>query len=58
MGSSAEALWFGLPTVAIRRAVDQFANAATLGAIGAGVLLPAEQLSACVDLARSRSYRG
>jgi MGT family glycosyltransferase len=46
MGGSAESLWFGVPTVAIPQAVDQFTNAATLEAIGAGVHLPAEELDA------------
>ena len=39
MGGAGEALWFGVPTVAIPQAVDQFANAAQLEAIGAGVQL-------------------
>ena len=39
MGSAAESLWFGVPTVAVPQAVDQFANAAQLEAIGAGVQL-------------------
>ena len=39
MGGSAESLWFGVPTVAIPQAVDQFANAAMLEAIGAGARL-------------------
>jgi MGT family glycosyltransferase len=46
MGSAAESLWFGVPTVAIPQAVDQFTNAATLTDLGAGVHLPAEQLDA------------
>lgn len=44
MGSTVESLWFGVPTVAIPQAVDQFANAAQLEAIGAGVRLPIEQI--------------
>jgi len=36
MGSAAESLWFGVPTVAIPQAVDQFTNAAQLESIGAG----------------------
>ncbi len=44
MGSAAESLWFGVPTVAIPQAVDQFANAARLEHIGAGVHLPAEEV--------------
>ena len=45
MGSAAESLWFGVPTVAIPQAVDQFTNAAQLEAAGAGVRLPAEQVT-------------
>ncbi|WP_067875147.1 macrolide family glycosyltransferase [Nocardia vermiculata] len=43
MGSAAESLWFGVPTVVLPQAVDQFLNAATLVDIGAGVQ-PAEPL--------------
>lgn len=39
MGSSTEALWQGVPMVAIPAAVDQFMNADMLQAIGAGVRL-------------------
>lgn len=45
MGSAAEALWFGVPTVAVPQAVDQFANADQLAAIGAGVRIGDEQLT-------------
>lgn len=45
MGSAAEALWFGVPTVAYPQAVDQFANADRLAAIGAGVRIGDEQLT-------------
>jgi UDP:flavonoid glycosyltransferase YjiC (YdhE family) len=45
MGSASESLWFGVPTVAIPQAVDQFTNAAQLEAVGAGVHLPAEQVT-------------
>jgi MGT family glycosyltransferase len=45
MGSAAESLWFGVPTVAIPQAVDQFTNAAQLEAAGTGVHLPAEQVT-------------
>ncbi len=45
MGSAAESLWFGVPTVAIPQAVDQFTNAAALEAAGAGVHLPAEEVT-------------
>lgn len=46
MGSTVESLWFGVPTVAIPQAVDQFTNAAQLEALGAGVQLPDEQWDA------------
>jgi MGT family glycosyltransferase len=46
MGGSVESLWFGVPTVAIPQAVDQFANAAMLEAIGSGVRLAPERLDA------------
>jgi MGT family glycosyltransferase len=39
MGGSAESLWFGVPTIALPQAVDQFANAAMLEAIGVGARL-------------------
>ena len=39
MGGASESLWFGVPTVAVPQAVDQFTNAAQLEAIGAGVQL-------------------
>jgi len=42
MGSAMEALWQGVPTVAIPRSMDRFANAARLEAIGAGVRLSVE----------------
>jgi MGT family glycosyltransferase len=45
MGGAVESLWFGVPTVAIPQAVDQFTNAATLEEIGTGVHLPADQLN-------------
>ncbi len=46
MGSAAESLWFGVPTVAIPQAVDQFTNADQLQAAGAGVHLPAREVTA------------
>lgn len=46
MGSAAESLWFGVPTVAIPQAVDQHQNAEALEATGAGVHLPDEAVSA------------
>ena len=36
MGSAAEALWFGVPTVCFPQAVDQFRNAERLVALGLG----------------------
>jgi MGT family glycosyltransferase len=42
MGSCIEALWYGVPTVAIPQAVDQPANAAQLEAIRAGRHLTAD----------------
>ncbi|WP_248962144.1 macrolide family glycosyltransferase [Sphaerisporangium perillae] len=46
MGGCSESLWFGVPTVAIPQAVDQFGNAAMLEALGAGRHLPADQVTA------------
>jgi MGT family glycosyltransferase len=62
MGGAVESLWFGVPTVAIPQAVDQFTNAARLEAIGAGAQLRTEQLDgeslrAAVDTAASRTDR-
>jgi len=63
MGSCAESLWFGVPTVAIPQAVDQFANAAMLESIGAGRSLPADSVTAdslrtaVLDVAESRHIR-
>ncbi|MBX5330427.1 UDP glycosyltransferase [Rhodococcus fascians] len=37
MGGCTEALWFGVPTVALPQAVDQFGNAAMLAELGVGV---------------------
>ena len=48
MGSAVESLWFGVPTVSIPQAVDQFTNAAQLEAIGAGVQLGERSLSDAV----------
>lgn len=45
MASCSEALWFGVPTVAIPQAADQFGNACTLQALGVGRLLPPEHLT-------------
>ncbi|MFJ7218996.1 macrolide family glycosyltransferase [Amycolatopsis sp. NPDC098790] len=46
MGGATEALWFGVPTVAIPQAVDQFGNAAQLEALGVGRHLPADAVTA------------
>jgi MGT family glycosyltransferase len=48
MGSAVESLWFGVPTVSIPQAVDQFTNAAQLEAIGAGVQLGERSLREAV----------
>ncbi|GGL20223.1 UDP glycosyltransferase [Sphaerisporangium melleum] len=45
MGGCAEALWFGVPTVAIPQAVDQFGNAARLAELGVGRHLPTEEVT-------------
>ncbi|MEC3982362.1 macrolide family glycosyltransferase [Amycolatopsis sp. H20-H5] len=46
MGGATESLWFGVPTVAIPQAADQFGNAALLAELGAGIHLPAEDVTA------------
>ncbi len=46
MGGCTESLWYGVPTVAIPQAVDQFGNAAQLEALGVGKHLPADQVTA------------
>jgi MGT family glycosyltransferase len=46
MGGCTEALWFGVPTVAIPQAVDQFGNAAMLESLGVGKHLPADEVTA------------
>jgi len=51
-GGAAESLWYGVPTVGVPQAVDQFANAATLEAIGAGVQLSESTLQDAVAAAR------
>jgi len=51
MGGTCEALWYGVPTVAIPQAVDQFTNAAQLEAIGAGVQLGERSLPDAVAAA-------
>jgi MGT family glycosyltransferase len=46
MGGATESLWFGVPTVAIPQAADQFGNAAQLAALGVGRHLPASSVTA------------
>jgi MGT family glycosyltransferase len=46
MGSCTEALWCGVPTVAVPQAVDQFGNADQLVTLGVGVHLAADLPSA------------
>ncbi|MFG1642602.1 macrolide family glycosyltransferase [Amycolatopsis sp. NPDC049252] len=46
MGGATESLWFGVPTVAIPQAADQFGNAARLEALGVGRHLPASSVTA------------
>lgn len=46
MGGCTEALWFGVPTVAIPQAVDQFGNADILEALGVGKQLTAADVTA------------
>ncbi|MGW7532243.1 macrolide family glycosyltransferase [Amycolatopsis sp. NPDC054798] len=46
MGGCTESLWYGVPTVSIPQAVDQFGNAAQLEALGVGKHLPADQVTA------------
>jgi UDP:flavonoid glycosyltransferase YjiC (YdhE family) len=57
MGGTVESLWFGVPTVAIPQAVDQFTNAAQLEAIGAGVQLGERDLREAVSAALERTPR-
>lgn len=45
MGGCTEALWFGVPAVAVPQGWDQFGNAAQLADIGAGIHLPAERIT-------------
>ncbi|MFE0023837.1 macrolide family glycosyltransferase [Amycolatopsis sp. NPDC059021] len=46
MGGCTESLWYGVPTVAIPQAADQFGNAAKLEELGVGKHLPAEEVTA------------
>ncbi|MFI5609488.1 macrolide family glycosyltransferase [Amycolatopsis sp. NPDC051903] len=45
MGSCTESLWYGVPTVAIPQAADQFGNAAQLESLGVGRHLPAADVT-------------
>lgn len=59
MASCSEALWFGVPTVAIPQAVDQFRNASMLEALGVGCQLSAaDQLSPAVLRSAVESVSG
>jgi spore coat polysaccharide biosynthesis predicted glycosyltransferase SpsG len=51
MGSTVESPWFGVPTVSVPQAADQFTNAAQLEAIGAGVQLGDRPLAEAVAAA-------
>ena len=57
MGGTVESLWFGVPTVAVPQAVDQFTNAAQLEAIGAGVQLGEQTMREAVARALERAPR-
>jgi MGT family glycosyltransferase len=57
MGGTCESLWFGVPTVSVPQAVDQFANAAQLEAIGAGVQLGQRSFEEAVSLALACTLR-
>lgn len=61
MGSAAESLWFGVPTVPLPQAVDQFLNAATLVEIGAAAQpedpLNGASLRTAVESALSKTDR-
>ncbi len=46
MGGCTESLWYGVPTVAIPQAADQFGNAAQLEELGVGRHLPASSVTA------------
>jgi MGT family glycosyltransferase len=48
MGSAAEALWLGVPTVCFPQAVDQFANAERLVALGLGRRITAPEDPAAI----------
>ncbi|HYI18851.1 MAG TPA: macrolide family glycosyltransferase [Solirubrobacteraceae bacterium] len=48
MGSASEALWFGVPTICFPQAVDQFANAEQLVALGLGRAITAPEDPAAI----------
>ncbi|WP_156399449.1 macrolide family glycosyltransferase [Rhodococcus sp. Leaf278] len=59
MGGCTEALWFGVPTVAVPQAVDQFGNAAMLAELGVGVHLDFEKVTTVMlaeAVAESREF--
>ncbi|WP_232433560.1 nucleotide disphospho-sugar-binding domain-containing protein [Rhodococcus sp. AW25M09] len=58
MGGCTEALWFGVPTVAVPQAVDQFGNAAMLAELGVGVHLDFENITAKILLDAVAEARG
>ncbi|MFC6081733.1 nucleotide disphospho-sugar-binding domain-containing protein [Sphaerisporangium aureirubrum] len=58
MGGCAESLWYGVPTVAIPQAVDQFGNAAMLEELGVGVRLASEEVDAATLRAAVESVAG
>jgi MGT family glycosyltransferase len=52
MGSCVESLWFGVPTVSMPLAAEQFGNAAVLAALGVGQQLNAHAVSPAALAAR------
>ncbi|WP_309233678.1 nucleotide disphospho-sugar-binding domain-containing protein [Conexibacter sp. W3-3-2] len=58
MGSASEALWAGVPTVALPQAVDQFTNAEQLACAGAGVVLAEDAVTPAGGAGGGRRGRG
>jgi MGT family glycosyltransferase len=58
MGGCTEALWFGVPTVALPQAVDQFGNAAMLAELGVGVQVDFDGVTATGLLDAVEQARG
>ncbi|MDI9929126.1 glycosyltransferase [Rhodococcus sp. IEGM 1354] len=58
MGGCTEALWFGVPTVALPQAVDQFGNAAMLAELGVGVHVDFDEVTATGLLDAVEQARG